>query len=188
MTRISAPFDRTIARIKQEMDNPTPNMEVINYLAQIGQWVCDTAARNKDTGNITGNQYEAYGYGVFFHYKRYRSGIGRDRDFHTNAAGNDNAKGVGKDPRRGKYGWSEALHAVTRHKSEAYWYELYLTNAMWYSIYHEPRGLAVLSTWVKEAMTRIETDTKRPVMLTLYDYGASSMTDDGAILMFRYNK
>ena len=169
MTQISAPFDRVLGLVRRELADPTPNMEAIAELARIGQETVDKAQRSKVPGNDTGNQYEAFAFGVFFNGKCYRRGLGRDHDFHENAAG-ETKKGSAKDPKRGKYGFSEALHAIRGHHPEHRGYELYLTNAMWYSAYHEGWGLPVLSQEVKNAAAKIASTFDVDVYIDFYEY------------------
>lgn len=173
MTRISdirSPFNRVLARIQQEITDPKPNMDAINELARIGQEAVNAAQRSKRAGNITGNQYESFAYGVYFNGERYRSGLAKDHDWHEDAEGNLTRKGSPKEKRRGKYGFSEALHAVRGHHPERRGYELYLTNAMWYSMYHERWGIRIISQEVLSAMRKVADKFNVDVYIDFYEY------------------
>ena len=169
MTPIRAPFERVLSLIKQEIADPTPNAEVIAELARIGQDTINKAQRTKRAGNITGNQYEAFAYGVFFNGTCYKQNLAKDRDFHENAEGKT-VKGSEKDPKRGGYGWSKALHAVRDHKSTHRGYELFLTNAMWYSAIHEEWGIRILTQEIRQAASRIATTFNVEVIINLATY------------------
>lgn len=171
MTQISAPFDRMLTRIRQELDDPTPNDEVLDALKAIGKAAIEEAERTKATLNDTYNQIEAFAFGVYFNGRVYRQGYldkGKYRNVHTNAAGKE-AKGAEKD-RRGKYGRSQALHAIRDHKPTHRGYELYLTNAIWYSMIHEEWGLPILSQVVKDAVARIESEFGVEVSMNFISY------------------
>lgn len=168
MTRISdirSPFNRVLARIQQEITDPKPNMDAINELARIGKKAINAAQRTKAPLNMTWNQFEGFAYGVFFNGQCYRSSLASDRTDHG-----ENRRGSDKDPRRGKYGWSEALHAIRGHHPTQRGYELYITNAMWYSMYHERWKLPVISQEVENAVPEIEEKFGVEVHVEFFSY------------------
>lgn len=139
MTRVTAPFDRVLKRIREEINDPKPNEAVVKALIDIGFAALVRAAESKETGNITLNQMEAFACAVYFGGERQRTKFLEGdmyRGNHINKEGRD-VIGAEKDSKRGRMGRSMALHAVRDHKPLTMGYELYITNAMWYSAIHE---------------------------------------------------
>lgn len=147
MTQVTRPFDAVLKRIRQEITDPQPDEEVVERLLEIGLEALKNAAETKGTGNLTMNQMEAFGCAVYFYGDRmgtkFLDGT-RYRGDHNRKDGSY-AKGAGKDPKRGKYGRSQALHVARDHKSDYQGYELYLFNAMYYSAAHEAWGLKIIT-------------------------------------------
>lgn len=172
MTPIRAPFDRTLSRIKRELADPTPSELVLDELRAIGRAAIRQAAETKATLEDTYNQLEAYAFGVYFNGRVYRQGYldeGRFRNSHKNAAGRE-AKGAEKDPKRHKYGRSQALHVIRDHRPEHRGYELYLINAMWYSTIHEAWGLPIVSQALRDAAARISSTFNVEVFINFKSY------------------
>lgn len=172
MTQIRTPFKRVSDMLKQEIANPTPNDAVLDELRDIGKWAIRYAANTKGTLDVTYNQLEAFAFGVYFNGKVYRQGYldeGRYRNTHKNAFGKE-VKGAEKDPKRGKYGRSQALHTIRDYKPEHRGYELYLTNAMWYSLIHEHWGIPIIRQAVIRAASRIAETFNVEVYINLLEY------------------
>lgn len=139
MTPVTKPFDDVLKLIKREIDDPKPNQAVVDKLIEIGYAALVRAAESKDTGEITMNQLEAFACAVYFNGVKQKSRFldkSKYRGTHTGRKGYD-VDSAGPDPKRGRMGRSMALHELRDHKSTAKGYELYLTNAMWYSAIHE---------------------------------------------------
>lgn len=156
------------------MADPQPNEAVISELSRIAKDTLQRAAESKRTGNMTMNQMEAYGYGIFFNGTLMRQGYldqKRYRGSHQNKKGRwvDTA---GPDPKRGKMGRVEALHAIQGHVSDYDGYELYLVNAMWYSSAHEAWGLKIITQELIETANEIQSAFGVDVYLSeLENYG-----------------
>ena len=173
MTRVTKPFDAVLDRIRQERTDPQPNEEVLNALAAIGREAIERAAESKATGNITLNQMEAFGYGVYFGGERRKIGFLDKADYrgnHRNKAGKD-VKGAERDPKRGRMGRSMALHLLRDYKPKSNWYELYIVNAMWYTAIHEHWGLQVLSQEIMSAAQDIAQQLGVSVFIDVDLYG-----------------
>ena len=139
MTQVTQPFDRVLKLVKQELDDPKPNQAVVDKLIEIGYAALVRAAESKDTDNITLNQLEAFACAVYFGGVKQKSKFldqEKYRGTHRGRKGYD-VDSAGPDPKRGRMGRSMALHELRDHKPETNGYELYLTNAMWYSAIHE---------------------------------------------------
>lgn len=162
-----------LKRIQEERTNPQPNEAVLNELARIGREAIERAAESKRTGNITLNQMEAFGYGVYFGGERRKIGF-LDKEMyrgeHRNREGRD-VKGAEKDAKRGRMGRSMALHLLRDYKPETQWYELYIINAMWYTAIHEHWGLRVLSQEIMSAATEITSTLGVDVFINVDLYG-----------------
>lgn len=147
MTQVTRPFDRVLSRIKQEINDPQPNQEVVDTLIEIGYQALVRAAESKATGNITMNQMEAFGCAVYFRGEKQKTRFldkAAYRGSHRGRFGRD-VDSAEPDPKRHRMGRSMVLHAIRDHKPTTDWYELYLTNAMWYTAIHEHWGLQVLT-------------------------------------------
>lgn len=172
MTPIRIPFKRVSDLIKQEIANPTPSEAVLDALRDIGRFAIRYAAETKGTLDITYNQLESFAFGVYFNGRVYRQGYldeERYRNTHETAT-NKYAKGAEKDPKRGKYGRSQALHAIRDYRPQYKGYVLYLTNAMWYSLIHEKWKIPIISQAVKEAKSRIEDTFGVEIYVNLLEY------------------
>lgn len=139
MTRVTAPFDRVLERIRLEFNDPQPDMQVVDILATIGREAITRAATSKETRNITLNQMEAFAYGVYFNGECVRQGYLDKAGFRGDHERPDGtwAKGAEKDSKRGRMGRSMALHDIRDHVPTTKRYELFLVNSMWYSAIHE---------------------------------------------------
>lgn len=153
MTPVTKPFDDVLKLIKREIDDPKPNQAVVDKLIEIGYAALVRAAESKDTGEITLNQLEAFACAVYFNGEKQKSRfLEKDKITKRNYRADHDVtvvysvhgpgkkvtrKGAEPDPKRGRMGRSMALHELRDHKSTAKGYELYLTNAMWYSAIHE---------------------------------------------------
>lgn len=175
MTPIRAPFERLLSRIEQEIENPTPSDEVLDILKSIGRSAIRQAADTKGTLDDTYNQLEAYAFGVYFNGRVYRQGYldnGKYRNSHENSEGRD-VKGAAKDPKRHKYGRSQALHVIRDHKPGHRGYELYLINAMWYSMIHEEWGIPILRQSIRDAAAKIADELGVDVYINFETYSYS---------------
>lgn len=157
MTQVTRPFNEVLNLVRHEIKDPTVNLDVIEALAQIGRETLVRAAESKATGNITMNQMEAFAFGVYFGGECYKTGFldkARYRGSHTGRKG-ALVDSAGPDPKRHRMGRSMALHALRDHKPTTNWYELYLTNAMWYTAIHEHWGLQIITQEVIGAAQEI---------------------------------
>lgn len=173
MTQVTQPFDRVLDRIRKEIEDPEPNAEVIQALAEIGRATIEAAANSKATGNLTMNQIEGFGWAVFFKGQAQRQGFldkMKWRGSHVGRSGKlvDSA---GPDPKRHKMGRIQALQAISAHKPGHNWYELYLVNAMWYTSAHEDWGLRVLSQELMTAVHEIALRFGVEVYFDFYNFG-----------------
>lgn len=185
MTRVTAPFDRVLKLIKNEIDNPTPNQEVVDRLIEIGYAALVRAAESKEAGNITLNQMEAFACAVYFNGKKQKSKFldkAQYRGTHFSSRKNADVDSAEPDPKRGRMGRSMALHELRDHKPETNGYELYLTNAMWYSAIHEKgwtmrngkhhRALRIITQEIISTVTEIEQDFGVEVFINVWYNGS----------------
>ena len=160
-----------LTRIRQEIENPTPNADVLDALRDIGRAAIRAAAESKRTGNFTLNQMEAFAFGVYFNGKAYRQGYLDENKYRgDHDVDGVTKKGAEKDPKRHKYGRSQALHAIRDYKPDHRGYVLYLTNAMWYSTIHEAWGLPIITQEVKNAAARIASEFGVDVYINFRSY------------------
>lgn len=154
---MTKPFDRVLKWIREELEHPTPDQEVVRVLLDIGREALQRAASSKKTQNISGNQLEAYGCAVYYFGERQGTRFlegDQWRDFHERDDGST-AQGTYKDPKRGKWGRGQALHAARDHKTDFPGYELFLFNAMYYSAAHEAWGLTIITQELIETAHQI---------------------------------
>jgi len=168
MTRVTLPFDRVLNRIKKEIEDPEADQAVVDALIQIGYEALVRAAESKEAGNITLNQMEAFACAVYFRGEKQRTKfLDKDqyRGTHRGRFGRD-VNSAEPDPKRHRMGRSMALHAIRDHKPITDRYELFLTNAMWYTAIHENgwtmrngqphRPLRILSQEILSTVAAIE--------------------------------
>ena len=180
MTPVTKPFDDVLKLIKKEIDDPQPNEAIVDKLIEIGYAALERAANSKEAGNITMNQLEAFACAVYFNGVKQKSKFldkTKYRGSHIDRHGRD-VDSAGPDPKRGRMGRSMALHELRDHKSDTMGYELYLTNAMWYSAIHENgwrmrngeihRPLRIITQEIIDTVGQIEQVFGVPVTVTVW--------------------
>ena len=183
MTQVTRPFDRVLDLIKKEIDHPTPSQIVVDRLIEIGYAALVRAAESKETGNITMNQLEAFACAVYFNGEKQKTKFLDSSAYRTEHKVGEQevtrkdgskwtrtiyGKGAEADPKRGRMGRSMALHELRDHRPETKGYELYLTNAMWYSAIHESgwtmrngsqhKALRIITQEILDTVSEIEHD------------------------------
>lgn len=179
MTPVTAPFDKVLNLIKNEIENPTVDMAVVERLLEIGYAALVRAAESKETGNITLNQMEAFACAVYFNGKKIRTKFldkAQYRGTHYSTRKKADVDSAEPDPKRGRMGRSMALHELRDHKSDTNGYELYLTNAMWYSAIHE-KGWTMRNGKQHEALRIITQEIIETVGEIERDFGVSVYVD-----------
>lgn len=152
MTQVTRPFDAVLSQIRKETASEVPNPEVVEALALIGRAAIERAAESKRTKNDTGNQLEAFAFGVYFAGRSVRQGyLDKARYRSEHKKDGQDVKGAPADPKRHRMGRSMALHELRDHRPDHMRYELYLTNAMWYSAIHEHWGLRIITQEIIQA-------------------------------------
>lgn len=181
MTPVERPFDAVIKLVRKEIDDPQPNQEVVDKLMEIGYAALVRAAESKETGNITLNQLEAFGCAVYFRDRKLATKFldkSQYRGTHRGRKGFD-VDSAEPDPKRHRMGRSMALHELRDHTSDARsGYELYLTNAMWYSAIHEQgwtmrngtnhRPLRIITQEILDTVAQIETTFGVDVLVNVW--------------------
>lgn len=135
--------------------------DIVDSLARVGDKAIHSAVEEgglmgKDPGNITGNQIDAFAWGVYFNGMLVRSGFIKDswRLEHDSPTRKNKVTGqalslYGAPPIKwhGKTlrGRAEAKKALRNFTPPHRGYTLFITNAMPYSIVQESRNLHVIS-------------------------------------------
>lgn len=157
-------------KLAQEEGNPV----TIEKLKEILMQVLEYAADEKKTGNITMNQLEGFAGGVYYNRKLV---VGRRLADYKRYQGEHYSEKKGKyvahapKDRRGKSGWSAAMHALRDYVPDADGYVLYFTNAVWYSAIHESWGLPIISQAIQEAIRLTEDAFGKSVTVEFTNYG-----------------
>lgn len=155
--QINAALRRVVKEAKEEVS--ANKLKTLRELTMLCDRMMNELARNKDTGNITGNQVDAFGYAVYSDGQEFSRGFATDKVKMYSGKGEDRhswqktpAMGT-KKPKDGKeMGRARAKAAIDAHVAKEKGYEVYIVNAMPYSaLQQEHQGYRIIAMTISDA-------------------------------------
>lgn len=146
---------------------------IIADLKALGKRIIEAAQESKQTGNITGNQLDAFGYGVYYNKRLISTGYlaNKYRMDHNSKRTGKIAIGAEQDKRRKVWGRAEAFNATKNFVPDRDGYVLFIVNAMYYSSVHENKyGRQIVRQEIPAAFEELRSRYKH-VDLEFFNFG-----------------